>query len=258
MKEDRERTTERVDDGVVFLSLMHQMELPNRLGQHLPRHHLHHGGWVAPLWRAHLISQGDHRTWTVRDWVRHAQSTLEQVTGRESRETDGTDDRLTMVRRHVSDVSRWHSMEHALGRYLVWVSAWEDQPIRREAIPISGSRGGGEGRVWPFGQRKDDPTGWHITVLRATRDPLGLPLAVSVVSGEQVDDPWSVPTITRVRACRERKGVVIVGDGTRSALAPRASLQECGQDDLKPLAQVGETAASMAGWMADGGAHEKS
>jgi transposase len=261
MKEDLEITTERVDDFVVLLSLMQQMELPNLLDQHLPRHHLQQGlswGWVATIWIAHIISQGDHRKLTVRDWVRQAHSTLEHVTGLDIRETDFTDDRLTIVLRHLSDVSRWQSIEQALGRHLVRVYALEDQPIRVDATTISGYRDGGEGRVWQFGHSKDDPTLRQIKVMMATLDPLGLPLAISVVSGEQADDPLYVPTIKRVLACLERKGLLIVGDCKMSALATRASLRECGQYYLTPLAQVGETAASMAGWIADGVAQEKS
>jgi transposase len=247
MKEDLEITTERIDDFVVLLSLMQQMDLPNLLDRYLPRHHLQQGlswGWVATIWIAHIISQGDHRKLTVRDWVRQAHSTLEQITGRDIRETDFTDDRLTMVLRHLSDVSRWQSMEQALGRHLVRVYALEAQPIRVDATTVSGYRDGGEGSVWQFGHSKDDPSLRQIKVMMATLDPLGLPLAVEVVSGEQADDPLYVPTIKRVLACLERKGLLIVGDCKMSALATRAYLQECGQYYLTPLAQVGETAIS--------------
>jgi transposase len=245
----------------VLLSLMQQMDLPNLLDRYLPRHHLQQGlswGWVATIWIAHIISQGDHRKLTVRDWVRQAHSTLEQITGRDIRETDFTDDRLTIVLRHLSDVSRWQSIEQALGRHLVRVYALEDQPIRVDATTVSGYRDGGEGSVWQFGHSKDDPSLRQIKVMMATLDPLGLPLAVEVVSGEQADDPLYVPTIKRVLACLERKGLLIVGDCKMSALATRAYLQECGQYYLTPLAQVGETAALMAGWIADGIAQEKS
>lgn len=101
MKEDLEITTERIDDVMGWRTLMQQMDLPNLLDRHWSRHHLQQGlrwGWVATIWRAHIIWQGDHRQWTVRDRVRQAQSTLEQVTGQDIRETDCTDDRLAMAR----------------------------------------------------------------------------------------------------------------------------------------------------------------
>src|SRR5881392_2306375 len=111
MKEELQITTERIDDFVVLLALMQQMELPTIL-------------------LAHIVSQGDHRKVTVRDWVRQAHSTLEQVTGLEIRETDFTDDRLTIVLRHLSDVLRWQAIEQELGQHLVQVYALEEQPIR--------------------------------------------------------------------------------------------------------------------------------
>jgi len=255
MKEDLEITTERIDDFVVLLSLMQQMDLPNLLDRYLPRHHLQQGlsrGWVATIWIAHIISQGDHRKLTVRDWVRQAHSTLEQVMGQDIRETDFTDDRRAYVLRYLSDVSRWQSLEQELGRHLVRIYALEDQPIRVDATTVSGYRDGGERRVWQFGHSKDDPNLRQIKVMMATLDPLGLPLAVEVVSGEQADDPLYVPTIKRVLECLERSGLLIVGDCNMSALATRAYVQECSQYYLTPLSQVGETASLMAGWIAEG------
>lgn len=255
MKRDLEVTTERIDDFVVLLSLMKQMDLPDLLDRHLPRHHLQQGlnwGWVGSIWLAHIISQGDHRKLTVRDWVRQAHSTLEHITGHDIRETDFTDDRLTIVLRHLSEVTRWQCIEQDLGRHLVRVYELEEQPIRVDATTVSGYRDGGEGSVWQFGHSKDDPTLRQIKVMMATLDPLGLPLAVSVVSGEQADDPLYVPTIERVLACLERRGLLIVGDCKMSGLATRAFVQQQGQYYLTPLAQVGETASVMDGWIAAG------
>ena len=120
MKEDVEITTERIDDFVVLLTLMKQMELPAILDGLLQRHHLQQGlswGWIACIWLAHIVSQGDHRKLTVRDWVRQAHTTLEEVTGLEIRETDFTDDRLTIVPRYLSEESRWQSIELACLRW---------------------------------------------------------------------------------------------------------------------------------------------
>ena len=80
----------------------------------------------------------------------------------------------------------------------------------------------------------------------ATLDPLGLPLALEVVSGEQADDRLYIPTIERVLTCLGRTGLLVVGDCKMSALATRAHLQEQGQYYLTPLAQVGETARAYA------------
>src|SRR2546428_3166514 len=224
MKEDLLITNERIDDFVVLLSLMQQMDLPGILDRHVPRHWLQQGlswGWTASIWLAHIVSQGDHRKVTVRDWVRQAHSTLEQVTGLDIRETDFTDDRLTIVLRYLSDATRWQAIEQELGQHLIRVYDLEEQVIRVDATTVSGYREGGEGSLWQFGHSKDDPTLRQIKVMMATLDPLGLPLALEVVSGEQADDPLYVPPIDRGLACLQRQGLLIVGDCKMSHRATR-------------------------------------
>ncbi len=255
MKEELSLTTERIDDFVVLLRLMQQMELPGILDRHLPRHWLQQGlswGWTASIWLAHIVSQGDHRKLTVRDWVRQAHDTLEQVTGLDIRETDFTDDRLTIVLRHLADAARWQAIEQELGQHLVRVYELEEQPIRVDATTVSGYRDGGEDSLWQFGHSKDDPALRQIKAMMATLDPLGLPLALDVVSGEQADDPLYIPTIDRVLRCLGRTGLLFVGDSKMSALATRAHLQAHGQYYLTPLALVGETAQQMPGWIQAG------
>src|SRR5712691_12234341 len=255
MKEELSITNERIDDFVVLLSLMQQMDLPGMLDRHLPRHWLQQGlswGWTASIWLAHIVSQGDHRKLTVREWVRQAHSTLEQVTGLDIRETDFTDDRLTIVLRHLSDAARWQAIEQELGEHLVRVYALEEQPIRVDATTVSGYREGGESSLWQFGYSKDDATLRQIKAMMATLDPLGLPLALEVVSGEQADDRLYVPTIDRVLACLGRQGLLVVGDCKMSALATRAHLVAHGPYYLTPLALVGETAQQMPQWIEAG------
>jgi transposase len=98
----------------------------------------------------------------------------------------------------------------------------------------------------------DDPTLRQIKVMMATLDPLGLPLAVDVVSGEQADDPLYVPTIDRVLSCLGRKDLLLVGDCKMSALATRAHLVAQEQYYLTPLALVGETAELLPQWIEAG------
>src|SRR3989454_8247931 len=255
MKEELQITSERIDDFVVLLALMQQMELPSILDRHLPRHWLQQGlswGWTASIWLAHIVSQGEHRKLTVRDWVRQAHSTLEQVTGLDIRETDFTDDRLTIVLRHLSDVARWQATPQELGQHLMRVYALEEQPIRVDATTVSGYREGGEDSLWQFGHSKDDPTLRQIKAMMATLDPLGLPLALEVVSGEQADDRLYIPTIDRVLACLVQLGLLFVGDCKMSALATRAHLEAHEQYYLTPLALVGETAQQMPDWIQAG------
>jgi len=255
MKEEIEITTERIDDFVVLLTLMKQMDLPAILDRHIKRHHLQQGiswGWTTCIWLAHIISQGDHRKLTVRDWVRQAHSTLEEVTGLDIRETDFTDDRLTIVLRYLSEESRWQSIEQGLGEHLIRIYDLQGEPLRVDATTVSGYREGGEQSLWQFGHSKDDPALKQIKVMMATLDPLGLPIATDVVSGERADDPLYVPIIERALKCLGRKGLLVVGDCKMSALSTRAYLQAQEQYYLTPLAQIGEIANLLPEWIKEG------
>jgi transposase len=258
MKEELSITTERIDDFVLLLSLMKQMELPAILDRHIKRHHLQQGlswGWLTCIWLAHILSQGDHRKLTVRDWAYQAHNTLQQVTGLDIGETDFTADRLTIVLRYLSDESRWQKIEQELGRHLIRVYDLQQQTIRVDATTVSGDREGGEESLWQFGHSKDDPTLRQIKAMMATLDPLGLPLALDVVAGQSADDPLYVPVIERTLSCLPGKqGLLFVGDCKMSALSTRAYLQAHQQYYLTPLSQVGEIAQLLPAWVEAGAA----
>ena len=44
--------------------------------------------------------------------------------------------------------------------------------------------------------------------MQAVLDPLGMPLATDVVSGERADDPLYLPCIARVQASLGRRGLL--------------------------------------------------
>ena len=113
---------------------------------------------MATIWLAHIISQSDHRKLTVRDWAQQAHTTLEETTGLNIRDTDFTDDRLTIVLRELSKPEYWHLIERDLGRRTVRVYDLTAERVRVDATTVSGYSGGGEGRLFQFGKSKDDPT----------------------------------------------------------------------------------------------------
>ena len=87
--------TERIDDIVLLLHVMMQMELPQLLNEHLPRHWKQQGldwGWVIVIWLAYIVSEGDHRKVVVREWVEQRRQMIEQVCGIEISATDFSDD----------------------------------------------------------------------------------------------------------------------------------------------------------------------
>ena len=248
-------STERVDDFVLLIQVMIRLGLPAILDRYIPRHWLQEGlswGWVATIWLAHIISEGDHRKLTVRDWVAQAHMTLEETTGLEIRDTDFTDDRLAIVLRELSKPEYWHAIERALSQNTVRVYELSTERVRVDATTISGYHSGGEDSLFQFGKSKDNPALLQVKQMVGTLDPLGLPLATDVVSGERADDGLYVPIIDRVVETLGRNGMLFVGDCKMSAWATRVHMRASQQHYLTPLALTGNTAQDMETWIEDG------
>jgi transposase len=245
-------TSERIDDFVLLLEVMKRLGFPAILDQHLTRHGLQQGlswGWMGTIWLVHILSQGDHRKLTVRDWVRQAHETLERVTGLDIRETDFTDDRLTLLLRRLSKPEVWHAVELELGRSIVRVYDLRPKRVRLDTTTVSGYHAGSEEGVFQFGNSKGDPTLRQIKVMVGALDPLGLPLVTDVVSGEKADDRLYIPAVERVVQMLNVLGLLFVGDCKMSALATRAHIQHLKQHYLCPLALSGDNATLLSGWV---------
>jgi len=81
------------------------------------------------------------------------------------------------------------------------------------------------------------------------RDPLAMPVATAVVSGERADDPLYIPCIAWVQASLGRRGLLYVGDCKMASRETRAFIASNGDFYLCPLSQVqlapGELAAAL-------------
>ena len=245
-------TTERVDDFVLLIRVMMRLGLPAILDRHIPHHWFQKGlswGWVATIWLAHILSRGDHRKLTVRDWVRQAHTTLEETTGLSIRDTDFTDDRLTIVLRELSQPEYWHAIERDLGQNTVRVYDLSAELVRLDATTISGYHDGSEEGLFQFGKSKDNPDLPQVKLMMAALDPLGLPVATDVVSGEQADDGLYMPIIDRLVKTLNKVGLLFVGDCKMSAWATRLHIYAMGHHYLTPLTLVGDTAQDMRLWI---------
>src|SRR5207249_7453104 len=93
-----------------------------------------------------------------------------------------------------------------------------------------------DGGLFQFGHSKDyRPDLPQVKVMQAVLDPLGMPLATDVVSGERADDPLYVPCIGRVQESLGRHGLLYVGDCKMASRATRACLTSQGDSYLCPL-----------------------
>jgi len=253
-------TTERIDDFPLLLATMQQLGLPAILDGHLARHGLQQGlswGWLATIWLAHILSQGDHRKLPVQAWVRQAGATILRITGLANlTELDFTDDRLTILLRRLSVPRTWMAIETDLGRNILRVYKLTPERVRLDPTTVSGYHAGGAASVFQFGHSKDDPTLRQVKVMVATLDPLGLPLVTAVVAGNAADDPLYVPAVDRVLQIIAGLGLLFVGDCKMSALATRAYIAHLQQQYLCPLALTGETAQDLPRWIAAAGTAE--
>jgi transposase len=234
--------TERVDDIPLLIEQMQRMGLPTLLDNHFPTH----GNWtglslglVSTIWLSSMLSRGDHRMVHVEPWVAKRLWTLRVATGQAVRRVDFTDDRLEIVLRHLSDDTRWAAFESALNQHTVRVYDLSTERVHVDSTSASAYAVVTEGGLFQFGHSKDDrPDLPQVKVMQAVLDPLGMPLATDVVSGERADDPLYVPCIERVQASLGRHGLLYVGDCKMASRETRARIAAAGDFYLCPLPQV--------------------
>lgn len=252
--------TERVDDVALLLAQMMHMGLPEILDQHLPRHWKQKGlswGWTAVIWLAYILSEGDHRKVAMETYVRGMRHTLEQITAQTIRGLDFSDDRLAHLLKSLSKAKYWQAIEQALNERSMTLYDLPAEVIRCDATTVSADHEVVDGGLVQFGHSKDDPSRPQIKLMTASLDPLGLPLATTVVSGEQADDGLYLPLLERLGKEFEKPGLLVVGDCKMSALDIRAYLSGRQQVYLSPLPLTGTTAKQMPHWISQGIAKDR-
>jgi transposase len=100
------------------------------------------------------------------------------------------------------------------------VHALPPEVIRCDATTVSGAHEVTAEGLLQFGHSKDDPTRPQIKVMLGALDPLGMPLATDVLSGERADDGLYLALMARIRTGMQTTGLLFVGDCKMSALEP--------------------------------------
>ncbi|HEY9658310.1 MAG TPA: IS1634 family transposase, partial [Allocoleopsis sp.] len=95
--------------------------------------------------------------------------------------------------------------------------------------------------LFQFGYSKDDPNLPQVKVTQGSLDPLGMPLATQVLSGEQADDGLYLPMFEQLQARLGKRGLLWVGDCKMSAMATRAAMQAQQQYYLTVLPRTEST-----------------
>ena len=165
----------------------------------------------------------------VQEWATRRLETLRLCGQSDLSPDDLTDDRLADVLRYLSQDARWQAFERELMGQLVRVYDLQAQVVRIDTTTASSYADIDEQGLLQLGHSKDHrPDLPQLKVVLASLDPLGLPLATEVLSGEHAADPIYLPIIARVRDGLQKKGLLYVGDCKMAALQTRASLQARG------------------------------
>ena len=247
--------TERVDDVALLIGQMVQMGLPEVLDRHIPRHWTQRGiswGWTAVIWLAYIVTEGDHRKVSMETYLTGMRHTLRRLTAQVIEPLDFSDDRLSHLLKHLSKPAYWHQIEHDLNARSIEVYDLAQDVIRCDATTVSGDHEVTEEGLVQFGHSKDDPARPQIKVMMGSLDPLGMPLATDVLSGERADDGLYIPIIERIRTGLKTPGLLFVGDCKMSALDTRAYLARHQDWYLSPLPLTGATAEAMDAWITAG------
>lgn len=246
-------TTERVDDLPLLLTHLIRMDLPHLLDSYFRQHGNWQGlpaAWVATVWLAHLLSQADHRLNHVQPWVEQRLHTLQAFLPHPIHSLDFSDDRLASLLRMLSDDDAWIGFERALTRTTLRVYDLRPSRVRVDTTTSSGYWNVTEDGLFQFGHSKDHrPDLPQLKVLLATLDPLGMPLAMDVLSGERADDRLYLPAIARVRSSLETRGLLYVGDCKMSSLTTRAGVAFHRDFYLCPLSALQAPPDVIAGYV---------
>jgi len=246
-------TTERVDDIPVLLRQSDRMGIAELLDAYFQPHGNWEGtslGLTTTIWLTHIVSEGDHRMNQVQPWAARRLHTLRKCSGQIVRDQEWSDDRLSLVLDALSDDQKWQHFETALNQRIVRVYKLKPQRVRVDSTTASGYWTVTEEGLFQLGYSKDHrPDLPQLKVMLSALDPLGLPMATQVVSGERADDLLYIPAIEQVSASLHEHGLLYVGDCKMAALETRAFVQAQQDYYLCPLASKQMPDAVLAAYL---------
>jgi len=236
--------TERVDDVPLLVHKQRQMGIPAVMDEVFQPHGNRQGlslGWLTCLWLSFVLSEADHRMVEVEPWAARQRQTLSYLSPQPVSEKDFTDDRLADVLRALSQDQAWQEVETRLGQRLVRVYNLKRESVRLDSTTVAVYHNEEGTTLFRHGHSKDHrPDLAQFKVMLAALDPLGMPLATLVASGNVADDPLYEPALRQARSVVGQGGRLYIGDSKMAALQTRAFMQEGGDYYLTALPQTGD------------------
>lgn len=240
--------TERADDIPLLLGIMMRMGLHRVLDSHIPVHWKQRDlswGCTCIIWLAYILSEGNHCKVSVRDYVKDMRIILSKIIGQEIKERDFTDDRCGILLKNLSKREYWEKIEKELSERTIEAYKLPKMTVRCDATTVSGYHKLEKGGLFQRGISKDDPHRPQIKIMTGALDPLGMPLATDVVSGEKADDALYRPLIKRMNEYLSNDAILYVGDCKLGAFKTRLFIKGIKKHYLCPLPMTGNTAKQM-------------
>lgn len=219
-----------------------------------------HGNWeglsygeVALVFVAYVLMCCTHFLSPMQAWASKHLVSLSQALNKPVREADFTDDRLGVVLSRLGDdaTQSGEQLELKLGQHLVRAYELPTETVRIDMTTVSVyHHPETEDGLMKFGRSKDHrPDLRQFKQVLGTLDPVGVPLATAIVSGEQADDPQYVPTWKRLVAVIGHADFLTVGDCKLASLANRAQIQAGDGFYMAPLPMTGNTPTELEAWI---------
>jgi len=230
---------ERVDDLPVLFGLLQQMHIQEILDEVITPHGNWRGltpGWVITIWLMHILSEQNHCMEPVQEWALTHLTTLRRLSRQPVEALDFSDDRLALCLQALHQRAVWTAIEAKLGTILLRVYELKPSIVRLDATVGTVGHDPAEHTLFKVGKAKTGLYETQFKMMLAGLDPLGLPLAVDIVSGNMADDPLYVPIYHRMKAVVKQKGVLVVGDSKMSAINARGEIVVGDDYYLTPLA----------------------
>jgi len=239
---------ERIDDIPLLTAILLKLNLPDIVDKFYTPHANHEGlshGWLLTVWLVYILSRGDHRMSSVQGWVAERCSVLATATGQKITDKDFTDDRLARILKILHDDRLWSEIEQYVSRHTIRAYDLAVEKIRLDATTAAVNHDPEKHPLFQIGRTKQNTYLPQFKLMIGTLDPLGLPIATDVVSGEKADDPLYLPVYKRIHNILCKSGILYIGDSKMGALETRAVIDRDKNCYLMPLPMTGETPALL-------------
>jgi len=114
-------------------------------------------GKTCIIWLAYILSEGDHRKVSVREYISNMRISLSEIVGCDIEEHDFTDDRCGILLGYLSSRKYWKNIERELSERTIEAYELPKNTVRCDATTVSGYHRIEKGGLFQRGVSKDDP-----------------------------------------------------------------------------------------------------